>query len=273
MISLLVDQNFLICLVGLPASGKSTFANTLKIALKEKYNNLSVSIVDPDKIRQDLTPDKFDHEKEHVIRKENLNIIRSELEKGNIVISDDLNYYTSMRHDLREITEQLNLNFYIVHIATPLETCLRWNENRGKPIPNMVISKINEKIDEFKKYKWDVPVAVYDLSQITDINHKINGFLVIIQEKRENMKYQFKKVDVNNILSNLDNEKLDKVTRIYVNTILQNSTYLPLKKRIIKLRKIFVRENKNKALRESEILKTFNNYLEKNLNIKITDSL
>jgi len=273
LISLLVDQNFLICLVGLPASGKSTFANTLKIALKEKYNNLSVSIVDPDKIRQDLTPDKFDHEKEHVIRKENLNIIRSELEKGNIVISDDLNYYTSMRHDLREITEHLNLNFYIVHLATHLETCLKWNENRGKPIPNMVISKINDRFDEFNKYKWDVPVAVYDLSQITDINHKINDLLSIIHEKRKNLKYQFEKVVVNKILSNLDNEKLDKVTRIYVNALLQNSTYLPLKKRIIKLRKIYVRENKNKALRESEISKTFKNYLEKNLNIKITDSL
>ncbi|MFX0104846.1 MAG: hypothetical protein ACFE75_05095 [Candidatus Hodarchaeota archaeon] len=32
----LTYQNFLICLVGLPASGKSTFANKLKFALKKK---------------------------------------------------------------------------------------------------------------------------------------------------------------------------------------------------------------------------------------------
>ena len=270
MISLLVDQNFLICLVGLPASGKSTFANTLNIALKNKFNNLSVRIVDPDKIRQDLTPDKFNHEKEHMVRRENLNTIMSELEKGNIVISDDLNYYTSMRHDLREITEQLNLNFYIVHLSTPIETCIKWNENRGKPIPNMVISKINERFDEFNKYKWDVPIAVYDLSQITEINHKINDLLAIIQKKGENVKYQF---EVNKILSNIDNENLDKVTRTYVNALLQNSKYLPLKKKIIKLRKTFVRENKNKTLRESEISNMFKRYLEKKLNVKITDSL
>ena len=273
MILLLVNQNFLICLVGLPASGKSTFADILKIALKKRFNNLNVKIIDPDKIRQNLTPDKFDHEKEHIIRKENLKKIRSELVKGYIVISDDLNYYISMRHELKDITEELNLLFFIVHIATPIETCLKWNENRGKSIPNIVISKINERFDEFNKYRWDIPAAVYDLSQITDLNQKINDFLAIIQEKRENVKYQFKKLDVNNLLSNIDNEKLDKVTRIYVSALLHESTYLPLKKRIIKLRKIYVRENKNKALRESEISKTFKNYLEKNLNIKITDSL
>ncbi len=259
--------------MGLPASGKSTFAKALKIALKKKFNNLNVKIIDPDKIRQSLTPDEFDHEKEHIIKKENLKIIRNELEKGYIVISDDLNYYTSMRHDLKEITENLNLIFFIVHIATPIETCLKWNENRGKPIPNMVINKINERFDEFNKYKWDIPDVVYDFSQITDLNYKIKDFLAIIQEKREIMKSKLKTVAKNNILSNLDNESLDKITRIYVNALLHDSTYLPLKKRIIKLRKNYVRENKNKALRESEISKTFKNYLEKNLNIKITENL
>lgn len=273
MISLLVNRNFLICLVGLPASGKSTFANKLKIALKKKYNNLSVIIVDPDKIRQELAPDKFDYEKEYIIRKENLKKIRSELEKEHIVISDDLNYYTSMRHDLKDIAENLNLSFFIIHIATPFGTCIKWNEKRGKPIPNMVISNINKKFDGFNKYKWDVPDAVYDISQITDLNHKINDLLGIIQEKRANLKYQLEKVYESTILSNLDNEELDKVTRIYVNKLLHNSLYLPLKKRIIKLRKSYVRESKNKVLRESEISKKFKKYLEKNLNIKITESL
>ncbi|NVM37192.1 MAG: adenylyl-sulfate kinase [Candidatus Lokiarchaeota archaeon] len=269
----MVEQNFLICLVGLPASGKSTFANTLKIALKKKFNNLNVKIIDPDKIRHNLTPDKFDHEKEHIIRKENLKVIRSELEKEYIVISDDLNYYNSMRHDLKEITENLNLHFFMVHIATPIETCLKWNENRGKPIPNMVINKINERFDEFNKYKWDIPDVVYDLSQITDLNHKIKDFLAIIQKKREFMKSKLKTVAINNILSNLDNESLDKFSRIYISALLRDSTYLPFKKRIIKLRKNYVRENKNKALTESEISKTFKDYLEKNLNIKITENL
>ena len=65
------NKNFLICLVGLPASGKSTFANSLKIALKKKFNNLEVKIIDPDIIRQKITSDKFYHEKEHIVRNEN----------------------------------------------------------------------------------------------------------------------------------------------------------------------------------------------------------
>ena len=39
------------------------------------------------------------------------------------------------------------------------------------------------------------------------------------------------------------------------------------------LRKIYVKENKNKALKESEISNSFKNYLETNLNIKITENL
>ena len=76
-----------------------------------------------------------------------------------------------------------------------------------------------------------------------------------------------------NNLSNLDNENLDKITRTYVGTLLHYSSYLPLKKRIIRLRKIYVKENKNKALKESEISNSFKNYLEINLNIKITENL
>jgi len=273
LILLLVNQNFLICLVGLPASGKSTFANILKNDLEERFNNLEVKIIDPDKIRQDLTPNQFNHKKEHIIRKENLKKIRRELEKGHIVISDDLNYYSSMRHSLKDITDSLNLYFFIVHIATPIEICLKWNEIRGKPIPNLVINKVNERFDEFNKYNWDIAEAVYDLSQIADLHEVIEEFLVHIQKKIDNFKYKLKLEDRKTNLSNLDNENLDKITRIYVSTLLHNSSFLPLKKRIIRLRKIYVKENKNKALKESEISNSFKNYLETNLNIKITENL
>ncbi|MFW9989610.1 MAG: AAA family ATPase [Candidatus Odinarchaeota archaeon] len=267
----MANQNFLICLVGLPASGKSNFANKLKIALKKKFENLNIMIIDPDLIRYNLIPEKFDHEKEQIIRKENLKIIRNELKKGNIVISDDLNYYTSMRHELKDIAENLNLFLFIIHIATPIEICLKWNEKRGLPIPNTVIYKINKRFDKFNKYKWDIPDVVYDLSQVTDFNQILNETLTKIQEKRELTKSKSKIVEMNNNASNINNESLDRITRLYVSKLLLDSAYMPFKKRIIKLRKDYVKKNKNKALRESEILKRFKKFLEKHLSLKIPE--
>jgi len=267
------NQNFLICLVGLPASGKSTFAKLLKSAIEKRYNNLDVKIIDPDIIRQKLTDDKFDYEKEYIIRKENLKKIKSELEKGHIVISDDLNYYSSMRHDLRDITETLKIFFFIIHIATPIEICLKWNEKRGEPIPNMVIKKIHEKFDNFNRYNWDVTDAVYDLSQMAELNPLVEDFLENILIKRDNEKFELKSLEMKSVFSNLDNENLDKITRIYVGRLLHLSRYLPLKKRIIKLRKNYVKLNKNRTLNEPEISKSFKFYLEHNLNIQINEDL
>jgi len=272
MIKFLNNQNFLICLVGLPASGKSTFADKLKIALKKRFNNLDVVIIDPDIIRKKLTLDKFDHKKEHIVRAENLKIIREELEKGHIVISDDLNYYSSMRHDLKNITDTLNLNFFIIHIATSIRTCLKWNKERSKPIPNKVINKIHERFDKFNKYNWDFPIAQYNISKISDLNLVIEELLDRIELKLAFLNQELKTGKIK-IFSNVNNENLDKITRMYVGKLLHNPSLFLLKKRIIELRKIFMKQNKNKALREPEILKSFKNFLEKNLNIKIYQNL
>jgi O-phosphoseryl-tRNA(Sec) kinase len=262
----LTSKNFLVCLVGLPASGKSTFANLLKTALKKKYSSYEVKIIDPDLIRQNLTQNKFEYDKEPIVRNKNLEIIKRELRGGNIVISDDLNYYASMRHDLKEITDELNLDLFIVHIATPIESCIKWNEKRGKPIPNDVIRKINNKFDMFNKYNWDEPIASYNLSEISDLNKIIKDFLSLLEEamnskKPKGSKERFKSTN------NLYNEKLDKVTRTYVGTLVLKPDFIPFKNRILKLRKTFIKKNKNKRLSESEGLKSFKKYLEKILKI------
>lgn len=262
-------KNFLICLVGLPASGKTTFANSLKIALKKKFNNLEVKIIDPDLIRQNLTLNKFEHEKEYIVRNKNLVRIRNKLKKGYIVISDDLNYYSSMRHDLKEITDDLNLDFYIIHIATPIEICIKWNEKRGETVPKEVINKIKDKFDMFNRYHWDNPIVTYDLSEIIDLNAIIKDFLAKLDDKMNFGKQKFCKEEPKSI-SNLYNENLDKITRAYVGKLVVNPDFLPLKNKIFKLRKAYIKKNRNKALSEQEILKSFKIYLEKILNLKIS---
>jgi len=205
-----------------------------------------------------------------MVREENLKAIEKELKSEFIVISDDLNYYSSMRHDIKEIAEKFDVNFFIIHIATPTEVCIKWNKIRGKPIPSKIIKKIYKKFDNFNKYYWDLPEAQYDLSQIKDIDKEIEELVEELLKKNKISENSIKKEDRIKIFSSIDNENLDKFTRIYVGKLLQNPNYTDLKNEIIKLRKLFIRINKNKVLSESEIYKDFSGYLERNLNKKIT---
>ncbi|MFX0006730.1 MAG: adenylyl-sulfate kinase [Promethearchaeota archaeon] len=261
----MINKNFLICLVGLPASGKSTFANLLKKALNKKYSSFEVKIIDPDIIRQNLTSNKFEYNKEPLVRNKNLEIIRRELRQGHIIISDDLNYYASMRHDLKEITDDLHLDLFVVHIATPIEFCIKWNEKRGKPIPNEVIQKIDNKFDMFNKYSWDKPIATYNLSDISDLSEVIKDFLSLLEDQMNPQKSNVNKENIDNI-NLLYNENLDKITRVYVGTLILKSDFKYFKNEILKLRRAFIKRNKNKKLGESEVLNNFKKYLKKNLN-------
>jgi len=264
----LQNKNFLICLVGLPSSGKTTFANALEIALKKKFLNLDVKIIDPDIIRQKLTPDNFDPEKEQIVRNKNLETIKKELKRGYIVISDDLNYYSSMRQNLKGIADSLKLNFFIIHIATPLDICIKWNEKRGVPIPNVVINKIQEKFDNFNKYNWERPIAKYDLSVISDLNFKIKELLDRLDNKMTSINQKLIKERIS--ITNRYNENLDKITRNYIGTLILNPVFVNLKRKVIKLRKSYVKTYKNKNYTEEEILKNFKAYIKKNLNVKIS---
>lgn len=177
-----------------------------------------------------------------------------------------------MRHNLKEIADTLNLKFFIIHIATPFKICLKWNEDRGELIPNEIIRKILRKFDKFDKYSWDFPDATFIISQILDIKGAIEKYVNTLIERLEYLEQIARKEKKKKNHSNIDIEKLEKISRIYVGNLLQNSNYLPNKDNILKLRKLFVKNNRNKSLKVSEITSSFKNYLEKSLNIKISEN-
>ncbi len=183
MIQLLIKKNFLICLAGLPSSGKSTFAQMLKEKFEKTFRIFKVLIIDPDKIRNKISPGKFDFNKEQVVRIKNLDVIRTALKNQFIVISDDLNYFSSMRHDLKKIADNLGFKYFIVHITTPLDVCLKWNKKRGRPIPNKVIKRISNKFDNFNKYYWDYPIIRYDHTKFQPFDGKTERIIEEIIEK------------------------------------------------------------------------------------------
>ena len=251
--------------MGLPASGKTTFANIFKKKLN-LYFQSEVKIIDPDLLRDILSPKKFDFQNEPRIREETLENVKKFLKKGMIVISDDLNYYTSMRHDLKSIADNLGINFYIIYISTPLELCLKRNENRGKPIPNKAIQKIHNKFDNFKKYKWDYPLKTYNSTQSSD---PVKFIEVLINEIAEDLKKNIDKTTVRKSLHSSNLEALDLITRKYVGRLLvvpQNRSH---KDDILKYRRFYIKKKKKNLSDTKAIVEDFKRYLAKNLNINL----
>lgn len=257
-------SNFLIILVGLPASGKSTFAFKLKEELELRFQK-KVKVIDPDIIRDSVFPNSFDFKNEPQIREKNIQSVRKHLNKGYIVISDDLNYYSSMRHDLKLIADSLKIKFYIIHISTPLRLCEKRNEERVKPIPNEVIQSIFNKFDNFNKYKWDIPYDTYDITQTRDVIQFIEN---LINKIALNLQEQIKcKDSLQKKPSPSIREQIDLITRKYVGELLKNPKYQISKKAILEHRKSFIKIQADNLIEEVKILKNFKLYLTKHLNL------
>lgn len=259
------NSNFLIILVGLPASGKTTFAFKLKEILEVKFQ-IKVKIIDPDIIRDKTFPNSFNFKNEPQIRKKNILLVKKHLGKGQVVISDDLNYYSSMRHDLKLIADRLNIKYYIIHISTPLKLCLKRNEERGKPIPNEIIKNIYDKFDSFDKYKWDTPFETYNFTQITDINQFTealgNKIAFNLQEQKEYEEL------IQTKPSTSIREVVDLITRKYVGELLKNPKYHSSKKAILEYRKSFLRSRSAEDFDDNQILEDFKRFLNRNLKVK-----
>lgn len=156
---------FLLVLCGLPASGKTTLAEQIRKSLKPRSK---VEIVSTDQWRDRDYYERFTPEKEHAVRRTALETTMNILSRGTSVIHDDTNYYSSMRHELYAIAKESQCAFAVVHVCTPLEVVLRWNQSRANPIPEKVILKIARNFElPGTKYEWDRAVAVVDLSRTT----------------------------------------------------------------------------------------------------------
>ncbi len=108
----------------------------------------------------------FKPEREAAVKSLYEKAIANGLEQGFLVISDDLNYYKSMRSDLRQIAKRSNSDYDIVFVDTPVEQAIKWNQERGSPIPSSLIEEISQKFDPPKgDYKWDTPLVVVDPSK------------------------------------------------------------------------------------------------------------
>ena len=208
-------NQFILTLCGLPASGKSSLADAIRLAVRSKGHE--VEIVRTDEWRDDTYYLDFVPKKEGEVRQAALARVDTLVGKGKSVIHDDTNYYNSMRHELLEVAIDAKCAFGIIHVTTPLEEALKWNRERpGTRIPDQVIQRISERFDRpGARYLWDCPLAEVDMSTL-DLDStvvEIVGTLRALEAIRQ---------PKSTPAGDSEFEKLDLTTRNTVSGFLQN---------------------------------------------------
>lgn len=130
------ERQKLLMLKGLPASGKTTYAKELE---KQGWAR-----VNKDDLRKDFFPDySFKNEKD-VIYMEDCDIIAELRLKQNVVV-DDTNFNPRHQERLEKIAKDLDVDFEVLFIDTPLEDCIKNNKKRANNVPMEAILSMHRK--------------------------------------------------------------------------------------------------------------------------------
>ena len=136
----------LLVLMGLPASGKSTWARSfLSYAAAECPQSVWRHVEVDAWIGEFTSPEQWRHSREAA-----LGAASQYLVQGSSVIFDDNNYYHSMRKDCRRLADQSGCNFVLIsfeHVA--LSTCVERNQQRPSTqlVPLAVMESMHEKME------------------------------------------------------------------------------------------------------------------------------
>ena len=125
----------LICLVGLPASGKSTIAKELSV----KENAI---IHSSDNLREELFGNVNECSKNNELFQELHRRIKQDLKASKNVIYDATNISYKKRKAFLEELKKINCQKICYLIATPYELCLKQNLTRERKVPEHVIKKM-----------------------------------------------------------------------------------------------------------------------------------
>lgn len=127
----------ILMLKGLPASGKSTYAREL---VDEGFVR-----VNKDSLREMMNNGKFTKGNEKRILRLRDEIIRDSINAGSSVVVDDTNFEQKHYDTLSTMAQNLNANFQVLFIDTPLEDCIARNEKRADKVPMNVIVNMHNK--------------------------------------------------------------------------------------------------------------------------------
>ncbi|KAJ2090152.1 Sulfate adenylyltransferase [Coemansia sp. S100] len=122
-------QGFTVFLTGLHASGKESIARALQVALNQEGGR-SVSLLLGETIRQELSSELGFTKRERDINVARIGFVAAELTRsGAACIAAPIAPYDEARLQVKKLVAKAG-GFYLVHVATPLEVCIK-NDRAG----------------------------------------------------------------------------------------------------------------------------------------------
>ena len=161
----------LLCLRGLPASGKTTYAR--------KLANKGWVRVNKDDLRAMLNNGKFSKDNESYVIALRDEIIISSLVQGKNVVVDDTNLDPKHLIAFESIAGEFLADFEIRFFDVDVKECIKRNMERQNPVPDKVIYNMYERY-----LKPPTPVIEYDDNKEECIIVDIDGTLAHIADGR-----------------------------------------------------------------------------------------
>lgn len=154
----------LVMLIGLPGSGKSTFA--------EQYRALDYHIHSSDAIREELSGDVNNQKINELVFTTLHKRIKEDLSQGISCVYDATNL--SYKRRMGFLNDLGNLRFKCwkraVFIATPYEVCLEQNEGRDRTVPEHVLERMYRNFDPPYYYEgWNEVLIHYNKPEYREL--------------------------------------------------------------------------------------------------------
>lgn len=168
--------------IGLPASGKSTWAKQL-VEQRNKNGGKSIKRVNKDDLRAMLDVSHWSKSNERFVLKVRDEIITQALREGSDVIVDDTNLATKHLDTIREIARKNHAHVEIVSFTdVPLEECIARDKKRPNYVGEEVIRRMYRDYLEPKENKVQAPA--YDLKLEDCIICDLDGTVAKMNGKR-----------------------------------------------------------------------------------------
>ena len=180
------DKKNIIMMRGIPACGKSTWANDVI----NEYNG-KIKRVNKDELRMMLDNSKWSRSNEKLIIKLRNVIIENTLSEGKSIIVDDTNI--SKKHEiyLREIARRYQATFYIKQIDLDLSECIARDKLRTNYVGEKVIRMMHKQL-----YKTEDRILLQNDKLDKAIICDIDGTIAIMKDRRP---YDWDKVDTDGV--------------------------------------------------------------------------
>ena len=133
-------MNTLYLLVGLPGSGKSTYATTLSSKLKNS------TLRSNDNLRTELLGDIENQEHNAEIGDLCQSLVIADLYAGKDVIFDATNLYRKHRKEFLQKLSLIQCKKICIYLKAPVETCWTRTIKRGREVPYDTILRMHDRM-------------------------------------------------------------------------------------------------------------------------------